>query len=218
VVTGWVLLADLAHLIGACAAATLAAWVGGRRSTVGPAGTAIVEALALSAAWALTVAATGVGSSAGHIAESARNLGWLFVIYRLFSTDGRHTLVRPIRPVMLSLAAIELFQSLQILMFPDMPLSSAAHQTMFHMTVMFRLMMSIGGLVLLHNLYGGASQQARAVLRWPTAALALQWLFDLNLYTVAYLSGGWPDELASLRGLVLIAVVATLCGTRCATP
>lgn len=207
---GWLIFADVAHLLGACATATLAAWVAGRRSAVGPAGTAMVVALVLSAAWALAVAATGVDSPAVHIAESARNLGWLFVIYRLFSSDGRHMLVRPIRPVMLSLAAIELFQSLQIVLIPDLSLTGSSRDALFHMTVMFRLMMSIGGLVLLHNLYGGASQQARAVLRWPTAALALLWLFDLNLYTVAYLSGGWPEELASLRGIILIGAVCTL--------
>ena len=209
-IPGWLVIADVAHLLGACAAATLAAWVAGRRSTVGPAGTAMVIALSLSAAWALAVTATGVDSPAVHIAESARNLGWLFVIYRLFSSDGRHMLVRPIRPLMLALAAIELFQSLQIVLIPDFRLTGASRDTLFHMTVMFRLMMSIGGLVLLHNLYGGASQPARAVLRWPTAALALLWLFDLNLYTVAYLSGGWPVELASLRGIILIGVVFTL--------
>lgn len=207
---GWSLFASLAHLLGACVAATLAAWVAGRRSIVGPAGPAFVAALAASAAWALAVAATGVDGPASHVAESVRNLSWLFVIYRLFSSDGRHQLVRPIRPVMVSLVGIELFQSLQILLAPGFHLSAETLDTLFHMTVMFRLMLSIGGLVLLHNLYGGASQQARAVLRWPTAAMALLWLFDLNLYTVAYLSRGWPAELAALRGLVLVVVVATL--------
>ncbi|MBA3055168.1 MAG: PEP-CTERM system histidine kinase PrsK [Sphingomonadales bacterium] len=207
---GWSLFSMLAHLLGASAAATLAAWLAGRRSAAGPAGLAIVIALAVSAAWALVIAVTGSDSPAAHITESARNLAWLFVVYRLFSSDGRHQLVRPIRPVMFSLAAIELFQLLQIVLVPGFQLSGASRDTLFYMMVMFRLMLSIGGLVLLHNLYGGASQPARAVLRWPTAALALLWLFDLNLYTVAYLSEGWPAELASLRGLVLAVMVATV--------
>jgi len=207
---GWSIFAGLAHLFGACAAATLAAWLAGRRTAAGPASLAIVIALAASATWALAVAATGVDSPASHITESARNLGWLFVIYRLFSSDGRHTLVRPIRPVMLSLAAIEMFQILLILLSPGFRLSGDARAMLFHMTVMFRLMLSIGGLVLLHNLFLGASDQSRAVLRWPTAALAVLWLYDLNLYTVAYLDRDWPDELAALRGVVLMAAVATL--------
>jgi putative PEP-CTERM system histidine kinase len=207
---GWALVGSLAHLIGACAAATLAAWLAGRRTALGPAGLAIVVALAANATWGLAVAATGVDSGAAHITESARNLGWLFVIYRLFSSDGRHTLIRPIRPVMLSLAAIELFQVLLTLLWPSIGQTEVVSDLLFHMTVMFRLMLSIGGLVLLHNLFGGASAQSRAVLRWPTGAIALLWLYDLNLYTVAYLTGAWPDELAALRGIVLCLVIAGL--------
>ncbi|MBC2664838.1 PEP-CTERM system histidine kinase PrsK [Novosphingobium flavum] len=207
---GWSILAGLVHLIGACAAATLAAWLAGSRTATGRARLAMVMALAASATWALAIAATGVDTPAAHLTESVRNLGWLFVIYRLFSTDGRHTLVRPIRPVMLSLAAIELFQILLILLTPGFELSEQARTTLFHITVMFRLMLSIGGLVLLHNLFLGASVQSRAILRWPTAALAILWLYDLNLYTVAYLDSEWPRQLAALRGIVLLAVVATL--------
>ncbi len=207
---GWLLTAELTHLAGACAAVMLAVWVAGRRALVGPSGNALVVALVMSAVWALTIAATGVNSAAAHIAESGRNLGWLFVIYRLFSGDGRHMLVRPIRPVMVSLAAIELFHTLLMTIGLAGQFPASAQNTLFHMTVMFRLMMAIGGLVLLHNLYGGASQVARAVLRWPTAALGVMWLFDLNLYTVAYLTGSWPDELAALRGLILVAGICTL--------
>ncbi|MFC3174819.1 XrtA/PEP-CTERM system histidine kinase PrsK [Novosphingobium bradum] len=207
---GWSLFGGASHLLGACAAATLAAWLAGRRSLVGPAGLAFIGALVASAAWALTVAATGLDRPAAAIAESLRNLSWLYVIYRLFSTDGRHQLVRPVRPVIISLAALELFQVLQILLAPGLAFTGPARDTLFHMTVTFRLMLTIGGLVLLHNLYGGASQAARAVLRWPTVAIALLWLFDLNLYTVAYLTKGWPEELASLRGIILAICVATL--------
>ena len=207
---GWELFGGASHLLGACAAATLAAWLAGRRNQVGPAGLALVGALVVSAAWALAVAATGVDGPAAYIAESLRNLSWLYVIYRLFRGDGRHQLVRPVRPVLISLAAIELFQILQVMLVPELALTGSVANTLFHMTVTFRLMLTIGGLVLLHNLYGGASQQARAVLRWPTAAIALLWLFDLNLYTVAYLNKSWPDELASLRGLILALSVATL--------
>ena len=209
---GWILFGGAAHLLGACAAATLAAWLAGRRNQVGPAGLALVLALVVSAGWALAVASTGVGQPAAHVAESLRNLAWLHVIYRLFRGDGRHQLVRPVRPVIISLAAIELFQILKILLAPELSgsLGLGMRDTLFHMTVTFRLMLTIGGLVLLHNLYGGASQAARAVLRWPTAAIALLWLFDLNLYTVSYLTKAWPEELATLRGIVLALAVATL--------
>lgn len=207
---GWLFLAGLTHLAGACAAATLAAWLAGRRAAAGPAGTALVFALLSSALWAVIVAAHGSNAPAAHIAEASRNLAWLFVIYRLFAGDGRHTLVKPIRPVLLSLAAIELFQILQFVVTPGFSLGGANPGALFHMTIMFRLMFTIGGLVLLHNLYGGASVPARAALRWPALAIALLLGYDLNLYTVSYLTGVWPAELAALRGLILIASVFTL--------
>src|SRR5512139_908313 len=116
---GWTLFAGGVHLFAACAAATLAAWLVGRRNQIGPAGLAIIGALVVSAAWALTVAATGVDGPSAHVAESLRNLCWLYVIYRLFSGDGRHQLVRPVRPVIISLAAIELFQMLQMMIAPQ---------------------------------------------------------------------------------------------------
>ena len=205
---GWLLVARLAHLLAACAAATLATWLAGRRSAAGTAGTALVGALVCSAVWATLVAATGFAGRGTDMAESVRNLAWLCVVYRLFSSDGRHTLVRPIRPVVIALASIELFQLLQTLAAPGLARSGATADMLFHMTVMFRLMFSIGGLVLLHNLYAGASDPARSVLHWPALATALLWLFDLNLYTVAYLTDAWPSELAALRGLTMLAVVA----------
>jgi hypothetical protein len=38
------------------------------------------------------------------------------------------------------------------------------------------------------------------VLRWPALALAAVWVFELELYTVAYLAHHWPVELAALHG------------------
>ena len=207
---GWHFTAGLAHLAAACAAMTLAIWLAGRRSAAGAAGTALLVALVLSATWAMAIAATNVDTHVAHMLEAGRNLAWLFVVYRLFSADGRHTLVRPIRPVMLSLAAIELFQILQGIIAPGFTFASSTSDVLFHMAIMFRLMFTIGGLVLLHNLYGGASVSTRAVLHWPTVGVAVLWLFDLNLYTVAYLTGAWPDELAALRGCALVATVAAL--------
>lgn len=207
---GWLFAAGLSHLAGACVALTLAIWLTSRRAAACGAGLAMPAALLLSSAWAIAVAANGVDAHAAHLTEAGRNLAWLYVVWRLFSADGRHTLVRPIRPVMVSLAAIELFQILQAVLVPGFGFASTHSEAVFHMTITFRLMFTIGGLVLLHNLYGGASATARAALHWSAIAVAVLWLFDLNLYTVAYLAGSWPEELAALRGLALLATVAAL--------
>jgi putative PEP-CTERM system histidine kinase len=79
-----------------------------------------------------------------------------------------------------------------------------------HLTVVLRLLVLIGGLVMVHNLYAGASQVARSALRWPALGLAILWSFELNLYAVAYFADGWPGQLAALRGLAVIALSVLL--------
>ena len=66
-----------------------------------------------------------------------------------------------------------------------------------------------GALVLVHNLYTAANQDARAAIRLPMVALAAMWTYDLNLYTISYLARGWSFELYALRGCanVLIALI-----------
>jgi putative PEP-CTERM system histidine kinase len=77
----------------------------------------------------------------------------------------------------------------------------------------FRLLFAVGALMLVHNLYAGASGQARGALRWPASGLAIIWIFDLNLYTLAYLGSSWPIEVASLRGLATVALALLMAVT-----
>ncbi|QYU66167.1 PEP-CTERM system histidine kinase PrsK [Leptolyngbya sp. 15MV] len=80
-------------------------------------------------------------------------------------------------------------------------------QLVLQLEAMFHVLVATGALVLLHNLYVGASPATRQALRWSTVTLAAMWAYDLNLYTVIYLTDSTPGELLALRGLV-IAVVA----------
>jgi hypothetical protein len=77
-------------------------------------------------------------------------------------------------------------------------------------SALMHLLVAIGGLVLTHNLYGGASQQARLVLRWPAASLALIWVVDLNHSAIAFLSEDIPQVTAALRGLLGVPVAGLL--------
>ncbi len=206
----WDIFAGITHLAAACSAATLAVWLLGRRERLGDAGMPLAIALALSASWAITVAATNSESAAAALIESARNLSLLFVVWRLFRVDGRHALMKPVRPMIAALAAVEIIQAAMMVVLHRKLAGVFAQDAVFMICVSFRLMLVTGGLVLLHNLFSGASQQARLALRWPTAALALIWLFDLNLYTVAYLEQSWPVGLAALRGIILAVAVALL--------
>ena len=196
--------------LGAAACLLAAVWLGRKRLRFGPAHRALIGALALSGIWALTGVITGIDSGLTSLAEGARNLGWIWALYHLFEVDGRHALVRPVRPLLLVLALVELLQVASQVMFLVLASKATALSPGFHAVTMLHLLVAIGGLVLLHNLYGGATNQARAVLRAPAAALALIWAVDLNHYAIAYLAGGTPFVLGILRGLLGVPVAVLL--------
>ncbi|WP_228726898.1 XrtA/PEP-CTERM system histidine kinase PrsK [Novosphingobium aureum] len=205
----WTTIAFGFYLSGAIALATVAFVLWPRRQRLGIAATATLTALLLTAIWSITIAAGSLGALGapwGSLAESARNLGWLFVIYRLFESDGRHDTLAPIRPVIVSLGFVELTHLGIDVGLAWLALEGRVMHVVFEFNVLFRLLVTVGGLVLVHNLYVGGSREARGALRWPATGLAVLWAFDLNLYTIAYLSSGWPAELGALRGLAAIAL------------
>ncbi len=206
----WAAVAAIGHLSALAGAAVLGVWSLRHHSRFGAAGPAIRGALLLTALWSAVAAIAGWASGWTDAAETARNLGWLFVVYRLFEGDGRHRSVRPVRPLVLALAFVELLQPGLL-----MAAQRAGGESVFAIAAMFRLLVAVGALVLVHNLYAGAGRGGRDALRWPTAAVAALWLFDLNYYTVAYLLGEVPQQLAALRGFAAVVALALFaCGTR----
>lgn len=193
--------------LGALACLLAAAWLQRCHLRFGTARPALVLALGITGLWALTGAVSGIDTPSAGLAESLRNLAWIFALYRLFEVDGRHTLVKPVRPLLAALAFVELLQvPVQALLATRTGGPVVGFQTL----TMFHVLVVTGGLVLLHNLYGGASNQARAVLRWPAMALALLWGVDLNYYAIAYLSESTPQVLGVVRGLLGLPVAALL--------
>lgn len=202
-------------LTGAIALASAGLWLLPRRDRFGGAGTAAVAALFLTALWAVMEAASSASSAIAvdfvtSLAESIRNLAWLAVIHRFFASDGRHASLAPIRPVIVSLAFVEMMHFVVDLVFARMEMDEQILGIALEFGVMLRLLVTVGGLVLAHNLYAGAPREARASLRWPAMGLAVLWAFDLNLYTIAYLAGTWPYEIAALRGLSAVALSACI--------
>lgn len=191
---------------GALAFLLAAAWLQSRRGRFGSARIALVTALLLSGGWALTGAILGTSSSVTAIAENVRNLGWVFAIYRLFEVDGRHASMKPVRPMLAALVFVAL---LQITSIGLLSLRSTVPLGL-HVFASSHLLVAIGGLVLTHNLYGGASQQARLVLRWPAASLALLWAVDLNHHAIAFLADDVPQVTSALRGMLGIPIAGLL--------
>lgn len=201
----WGVIAALAWGTGAFAALVAAARMQATAGRFGPARSALALALGLTGLWALIGALAGPGSIATELADSLRNLAWLFAIYRMFAIDGRHTSLAPVRPLLAVLAAVETLQMGVELALAAGLYSPVLAQLAFHSLTLLRLLVATGGLMLVHNLYGGAAAEARLGLRWPALALAVIWGFDLNLYTVSYLIAAMPDGLAALRGAVALA-------------
>lgn len=174
------------------------------------AGWSEITTFAIVAAWSLVVAATGTATLVSQCFETLRNLALLGLILALFTRDGRHTSVGPIRPVLAALVFVELLQFLLIMMQFRFGQDVGVATMILQISFLFRLLVAIGGLVLVHNLYVGAATHQRMALRWTCSALAVIWGYDLNLYTIAYLSRQLPMELAALRGLAQIIAAGLL--------
>jgi putative PEP-CTERM system histidine kinase len=207
----WPGLESASYTAGALACLLCTAWLTRRRESFGAAHRVLLMAVAATGIWSAMSALAGAISAAAAFGETLRNLAWVLALYRLFAVDGRHASVRPVRPVLVALvAAIALAVPLSLMPHAQAGHDGPASEMPFYLALQLRLLVAIGALVLVHNLYGGASTQARLALRWPAAALAAMWLFDLNYLTIAYLVGSEPAFLATLRGLVGLSVAGPL--------
>jgi len=171
-------------------------------------------ALGLSALWALAGLLVAGPRLELQFLQGATDLAWLWLLSGLFASDERDKNIALVRPLVHALALVELVQlvicALRLPVWAYGVLPAPVSDALFSLSVMFQLLFSIGALVLVHNLYVGAAQPARHGLRWPAMALALLWLYDLNLYTVAYLAAQVPAGLEEGRALVLLGVVGLL--------
>ena len=159
---------------------------------------ATIAALAITAVWCTAVAAWGAGTIAAHLIESARNLAWIVVVYRLFGNDGRDHSLPQIRPLVIALGFVECLQPAVVMLDARFGGEAEIHLAAFAVSAMLRALVAVGALVLLHNLYAGASAVSRQMLRWPAGALVLMWGYQLNLYTIAWFAETMPAELTAL--------------------
>ena len=88
-----------------------------------------------------------------------------------------------------------------------MPDSAQAKAAAAKSVQLLRMIFAIGAIVLVHNLYTVSAPEARWGISLPMAALAATWMYDLNLYTIGYLSGDWPTEFIAMRGLIMTMLV-----------
>ena len=161
----------------------------------------LAAASALACAGCAFGAALGPDHAAGALALMARNLALFAAIFGMFSADGRAASLKPIRPVIVAVVLVQLCQPLVLgLQLRGAGLQGFA-QAAFEMRMLIDVLIGIGALMLLHNLYAGAAGGSRYLLHWSVIALAGIFAYDLNLATIAYLGGEYPALLRELRGL-----------------
>lgn len=196
---GLVLLA--CYLAGAVLCAGAALWIARFGDRTRQDRMATLAAVGLTAIWLVLGASIGPSEPATLLAETGRNLAFIAVIFRLFAADGRDESLKPTRPLIAALALVQMLQpvvlvvALRVQGFPQLA------QLTVEVGAFLSMLVAIGSLVLLHNLYAGAAAASRQILRWSGIALAGLFAYDLNLFTVAYLGGESPAWLVALRGL-----------------
>ena len=200
-------LSSLSFMLGAVVSGLAALWIARNGAQFRSDRWAGVVALALSANWCFAAASFDHGETIVAITETAASLAWIYVLFRHFANDGRDETLLIVRPVAFALAFVEALQFVLLYISQRYAVTPELARGTFETAALFKVLVAIGALVLLHNLYVGASQPSRRILRWNAAAMAGLWAFTLNFYFVSYLAGTFPQEIVALRGIAL-AIVA----------
>ncbi|MCW3796712.1 PEP-CTERM system histidine kinase PrsK [Sphingomonas sp. BN140010] len=200
------LLAFWSHALAACLFGALLIWQ--LREGVGATvQRLLLGGLLLTLLWAWLTAIAPLSVIAAH-AESARNLLWVGLLYSL--SAGSRGDDRQLQGVGSVYAAVSAVLALQFVTDQLAAGASGATATALATTAMLlRGTAAAGALVLVHNLYGQAAPASRSSIRLVMLALAWLWLYDLNLYTLAYWQGGVAGTLYEGRGAA-VALAAPL--------
>ncbi len=193
------------HALAAALYMALVLWELRRGIRIGSEHRMLLAALALTACWAWLTAVEPLSILAAY-AETARNLAWVGVLYRLAEGDSGEIRQRGVQPVYAAVAGVLGLQmvvdALPLLVGPN-DLSGA--RTLLSTAIVLRLTAAAGALVLVHNLYGQAAPASRGSIRLAMLGLAAMWAYDLNLYTVAYFDHDAARGLFDWRGLAVAA-------------
>jgi len=194
------LIAFWSHALAAALFAALTIWRLGDAARR-PAQRLLAGAFALTTCWAWLSGVTP-GEPIVAYAESARNLLWISLLYSLSAAgEEREHGLKLVYGAVAAVIGMQLVADTLELISP----SGTIAQT----SLILRITTAAGALVLVHNVYGQAAPASRSHIRLATLGLALIWIYDLNLYTIAYLGSGTARVLAEWRG-VAVALTAPL--------
>ncbi len=177
----------------------------------------MVGALAITTVAAFVAAITPVSqnyasAALGDLAlVQMRHLGWLGFLYLLWRRGGSEGRTVSVGILYGIVAALFLLLSLIPSVLGPHLFSEPGYQAISLANSLLHILAMVGALVLVHNLYTAGTSDARDTLRLPLLGISAMWIYDLNLYTFAYLSRSWPIDLFALQGLAL-ALTAPLFG------
>ncbi len=191
------------HAVAAILFGALTVWIG-QQAITERSKWMMAVACAATAIWALALAVAGPTSVLAKLGEGVRNLSWvgyMFILWRQGAGDQWSKSLASLYGVVCMVIVMAALVGLAPLVYSGSPrLLNAA----FFATLYLGIIVSIGALVIVHNLYISATSGARESIRLPMIALAVMWIYDLNLYTISYLSSSTPQDLLALRGLELV--------------
>lgn len=192
------------HLLAAALHGALAIWILQKPYLRQAAHKAMVFALVLVAAWALVCSIEGPLSLLANFMETLRNGGLLFFMYILLRSDEENNQPPTVNILYAVMGGTLLLQGAVDALAVGMVSRAAQYDFLFFTANILRMIFAVGALVLVHNLYSVASPQARMAIRLPMSGLAVMWFFDLNLYTIAYLTNVPSVELLAMRGVITL--------------
>ena len=190
------------HALAACLFAALVLWEL-RRGRVADEQRMLLAAFALTGCWAWLTAVAPDSMLAAY-AETARNLVWVGVLYRLSdpgSGDGRQRGVAPVYSAVAGVLGLQLVVDALPLFIDTSAMSDG--NALLMTAVLLRVTAAAGALVLVHNVYGQAAPASRGGIRLAMLGLAVMWGFDLNLYTIAYFDMPSARILTDWRGAAM---------------
>ncbi|MEP2102921.1 MAG: XrtA/PEP-CTERM system histidine kinase PrsK [Parasphingorhabdus sp.] len=198
------------HGLAAALFAALTIWQFQRNTDRNNTQRTLVVALALTSFWALSVAVEGAFSPISNFTESLRNMGWLLFMFVLLRNGEGRDEPTAVKAIYVALALVLVSQIVVDSLIPVFVGSPRLVSMAAYTALVLRMLFAVGALVLVHNLYSISARETRWGLRLPMASLAAIWTYDLNLFTITYLTQQFSVELTAMRGPAMACIAPIL--------
>lgn len=171
----------------------------------------LAAALLLTSCWALYIAFGGVSQTLTGLGENIRNAAWLAVMFMMLRRGpaGRTGPTSAVSAVYAAVAALIMFQTFTDLIWRQLPPTGELHHALVTVSLILRMMMAIGCLLLVHHLYAAWPSRERGGNALLLGALAAMWTYDFSLFAICWFAPDQANMLYALRGSMM-ALLAPL--------